>query len=128
MPQKLPIITGWAPSHYAEQFSGRDKAFVVDKALETLGRTLKMTTQQLKSLLGAAYFHDWQMDPFSRGAYSYVGVGGEGAQEELAKVVDDTLFFAGEACDFSGHHATVHGAIGSGQRAAKEVLHGSPNA
>jgi monoamine oxidase len=33
-----------------------------------------------------------------------------------------TLFFAGEATDFSGHNGTLHGAIGSGQRAATELL------
>ena len=124
MPQKLPIITGWAPAHYAEQLSGRDEGFVVDKALETLARILKRSKAELNRLLSAAYFHDWQADPFSRGAYSYVGVGGQGAQKQLAAPIDDTLFFAGEACEFSGHHATVHGAISSGQRAAKEVLHG----
>jgi monoamine oxidase len=122
MPEKLPVITGWAPSHHAEQLSGRDQDFVTEKALDTLGRVLNVSPQKLTQLLDAAYFHDWQSDPFSRGAYSYVGVGGEGAQEELAAAVEGTLFFAGEACDFSGHHATVHGAIASGRRAAKEVL------
>jgi monoamine oxidase len=33
-----------------------------------------------------------------------------------------TLFFAGEATQSDGRNATVHGAIASGQRAAKQVL------
>jgi monoamine oxidase len=32
------------------------------------------------------------------------------------------LFFAGEATDITGHNGTVHGAIASGKRAAKEIL------
>jgi monoamine oxidase len=36
--------------------------------------------------------------------------------------VADTLFFAGEATELEGHHATVHGAIATGERAAREVL------
>lgn len=40
----------------------------------------------------------------------------------LASPLRNTLFFAGEATDFSGHNGTVHGAIASGQRAAVEVL------
>jgi monoamine oxidase len=122
MPRKLPIITGWAPSHCAEQLSGRDEGFAVNKALEALANILNVPKQKLTELLGSAYLHDWQTDPFSRGAYSYVGVGGQGAQEELARAVDETLFFAGEACDFYGYHATVHGAIASGLWAAKQVL------
>jgi monoamine oxidase len=75
-------------------------------------------------LLEAAYFHDWQSDPFSRGAYSYGMAGADGAQKALANPVENTLFFAGEATDVTGHNGTVHGAIASGHRAAKEILHG----
>jgi monoamine oxidase len=67
--------------------------------------------------------HDWEADPFARGAYSYVRVGGMGAQAVLASPVENTLFFAGEATELAGHHATVHGALFAGQRAADEVLH-----
>ena len=51
-------------------------------------------------------------------AYSYAKVGADGAQEELGRPLENTLFFAGEATDVSGHNGTVHGAIASGQRAA----------
>jgi monoamine oxidase len=74
--------------------------------------------------LEGAYFHDWQCDPFSRGAYSYGRVGADGAQEELAKSVDNTLFFAGEATASPGSNGTVHGAMASGYRAAREILGG----
>lgn len=123
MPDKLPIITAWAPFHCAENLSGRDETYVVDRTIETLSRLLKTKPSTLKGLLEASYFHDWQSDPFSRGAYSYVKVGGQGAQQELARPAANKLFFAGEATDYSGHHGTVHGAIASGQRAAEEIKH-----
>ena len=126
MPEKLPIITGWAPFKCTEALSGKGEDFIIDKALDTLGRSLKVDRQELEGLLGAAYTHDWQTDPFARGAYSYVKVGGDGAQRELATPVEDTLFFAGEATDLSGHNGTVHGAIASGRRAAKEILRSMP--
>ena len=69
--------------------------------------------------LEAAYWHDWLSDPFSRGAYSYVTVGGQNARGELAAPLNDTLFFAGEATDSEG--GTVTGALHSGTRAAREV-------
>jgi monoamine oxidase len=72
--------------------------------------------------LRGGFCHDCQSDPFARGAYSYAGVGGRGAGTELAVPVDSTLFFAGEATQSDGRNATVHGAISSGQRAAKQVL------
>jgi monoamine oxidase len=64
---------------------------------------------------------DWSADPFARGAYSWVLVGGAGARRELARPLRDTLFFAGEATD-EAHAATVEGALRSGERAAREVL------
>jgi monoamine oxidase len=44
------------------------------------------------------------------------------AQDQLAKPLGKQLFFAGEATQSDGHHATVHGAFASGWRVAREVL------
>ena len=72
--------------------------------------------------LEAGFVHNWERDPFSCGAYSYVSVGHHGsARESLAKPLDDTLFFAGEATDTQGEAATVAGALQSGARAAREI-------
>jgi monoamine oxidase len=122
MPVKEPQITGWAPFEFAEQLSGKSKSFVTDQTLKSLARTLSRDPNDLEQLLDDAYLHDWQNDPFARGAYSYAKVGADGAQEALGRPVDGTLFFAGEATDVTGHNGTVHGAIASGHRAAKEIL------
>ena len=45
MPDKMPIITGWAPADYADQLSGHDEAHVVDKALGVLGGILDKSRQ-----------------------------------------------------------------------------------
>lgn len=63
---------------------------------------------------------DWQHDPFSRGAYSYVAVGNAAAPHRLADAVENTLFFAGEATD-ERQEGTVAGALASGYRAAEEI-------
>ena len=122
--ERLPIITGWAPFRCAERLSGKTRSFVVDRSLRTLGRLLNIGVDEITQLLEAAYFHDWQSDPFSRGAYSYGTVGADGAQQALASPIENILFFAGEATDTTGHNGTVHGAIASGHRAAKEILDG----
>ncbi len=63
----------------------------------------------------------WIGDPFARGAYSYMLVCGAESPAKMARPVANALFFAGEACDAEGRNGTVHGAIGSGRRAAREV-------
>jgi len=65
--------------------------------------------------------HDWSSDPFARGAYGYVIVGGSGAHAALGTPIEDTLFFAGEATSADGQGGTVNGAISSGERVAREV-------
>jgi len=122
MPIKSPIITGWAPFKSADKLSGHNSKFIVDKALTTLSRLMKVPKKDIAALLRSGHFHDWQNDPFSRGAYSYVKVGGKNAPGILAKPVDHTLFFAGEATDTTGQTGTVHGAIASGKRAAQELI------
>lgn len=121
-PRTQPILTGWAPFRSAERLSGQSESFVIEHSLETLSGLMRIDRSELQSLLEAAYFHDWQSDPFSLGAYSYGKVGAVPAPEALGIPVDNTLFFAGEATDTSGHNGTVHGAIASGRRAASEIL------
>jgi monoamine oxidase len=64
---------------------------------------------------------DWGRDPWSAGAFSYPAVGQLNAAGSWAEPLEQTLFFAGEATCGSRHPASVHGAIESGQRAAREV-------
>ena len=118
----VPVITGWAPARSAEWLSGKGEALIVQHATEALAALLRMFTARVQAALEKAYVHDWQSDAFSRGAYSYVRAGGDAAQEQLARPVADTLFFAGEATETTGYFSTVHGAIASGQRAAAELL------
>jgi monoamine oxidase len=124
MPRKLPIITGWAPFDFAESLSGESESFVAERALQTLSKVLSVDLHNLENELQTVYVHDWQSDPFSRGAYSYGKVGCDGAQQALAAPIENTLFFAGEATDTSGNNGTVHGAIASAYRAAAEILQG----
>lgn len=117
-----PMLTGWAASRRGERLNGKSDLFIRDKALQSLAAIFEVPRLTLEGMLQSWHVHDWQSDPYARGSYSYVGVGGEGAQSVLAKSLADTLFFAGEATNSEGHHGTVHGAIATGERAALEVL------
>jgi monoamine oxidase len=68
-------------------------------------------------------FFDWSQQPFIKGGISYLKPGGTlQDRTTLAKPIDKTLFFAGEATDDSGDAGTVNGALTSGGRAAQELV------
>lgn len=122
VPVRAPLLTAWAGGPKAAQVSGLGEGAALDHALDSLAHILGMDRQKLRRMLVTSYFHDWSSDPFSRGAYSYLPVGALDAPEKLSRPVEDTLFFAGEATDYSGHYGTVHAAIASGHRAAEQIL------
>jgi monoamine oxidase len=121
-PAKSPVITGWAPFRSAERLSGKSHSFVVERSLQTLSTLLRVSQSELEKILEGTHVHDWQADPFSLGAYSYGKVGANEAQQVLAEPIRGTLYFAGEATDTTGNNGTVHGAIATGYRAAKQIL------
>ncbi len=64
----------------------------------------------------------WTGDPFARGSYSYIPVGGSPADmDALAEPLDDRVLFAGEATE-RNYYGTVHGAFLSGLREARRLL------
>ena len=121
-PVKTPLLTGWAGGTPADTLSLEREDSLLDRSLESLSHIFITSKQFLEDSLEQFYTHNWHTDPFTAGAYSYIPVGGLEAQSELAKPLEDTLFFAGEATNDMGHHATVHGAIATGLRAAKGML------
>jgi monoamine oxidase len=118
LPIRAPIITGWSAGPKADKLLDQPKAAIVEAAVASLARIVGVQPSRLE----AAYFHPWHDDSFSRGAYSYVPAGALSARKALAQPVADTLYFAGEATDLNGYGGTVHGAIASGERAARQVL------
>ncbi len=120
-PVEAPLLVGWSPDKCADRMKGMSQDERIAQARQSLQRALPDYAREIGEDLVAGFVHDWQADIYSRGAYSYVRVGGLGAQEALAAPVHGTLFFAGEATESKGHHATVHGAIATGLRAAEEV-------
>ncbi|HKD75764.1 MAG TPA: NAD(P)/FAD-dependent oxidoreductase [Ktedonobacterales bacterium] len=121
-PLMAPTITGWAGGPRAAKLVEQTDDAVADQALSALARVMNVTRNFLEEHLDAWHLHNWGTDPFARGAYSYVRVGGIDAPAELGAPVEDTLFFAGEATDTLGRSGTVQAALGSGKRAADAVI------
>jgi monoamine oxidase len=120
-PGESAVLTGWVGGPKASAFLGREARDVLDQAITQLATAFSISGQSLAGLLEDWCAFDWQSDPFSRGAYSYIPVNGRAQVSRLAEPVADTLFFAGEATDYQ-YAGTVAGALASGERAAREVL------
>jgi monoamine oxidase len=121
LPVRADFLVAWAGGPAAERFAGASDAECIDAALGSIGRYFG-DASAIESAFEVAYVHDWQRDPFARGAYSYVLVGGERARAVFARPVDDALAFAGEAAAESGEGGTVAGALQSGLRAAHDAV------
>lgn len=126
-PDVAATITGWIGGPKAAVFlqrvaaRGGSDALLVE-CLSTLARIFGRSSEELRRLLLSWHSHDWQHDEFAMGAYSYAPAGAIDASQRMTEPVEQTLFFAGEHTDITGHWGTVHGAIRSGIRAAGQVL------
>lgn len=120
LPVRSPVLAAWSGGPNALRLVARSTDEVLRPALASLAE-LFGKGRNYRKLLEGVYWHDWQSDPYSCGAYSYAGVGGGPARKQLARPLEQTLFFAGEALD-PEESSSVGGALHTGQRAAQQVL------
>lgn len=121
LPARTSWLTAWLGGPGAERLSREADGVIVEHAAASVRRLFQRDVASTPPPRGARV-HNWQHDPRSRGAYSYVTAGGAGARAELARPLGSTLFFAGEASESNGEAGTVAGALISGERAAREYL------
>ena len=116
LPLYAPVLVGWAAGpKFRPSLNVRD-------AVQSLASLLRVPERTVEQQIVTTCFHDWHADPYAGGAYSYTPVGAVPAHGVLATPVENTLYFAGEHTETEGHSGTVHGAIATGQRAARQVL------
>jgi monoamine oxidase len=121
MPVHSPVIVAWAGGPAADALVGLDRRRLAEVAIDALADLLGEKRARAHELVEACFFHDWQSDPFARGAYAHVLVGGAAAPKRLSRSIDGTLFFAGEHTVDAPGIGTVDGALASGKRAAREA-------
>jgi monoamine oxidase len=119
---ETPVVVGWAAGPRATRLPTATPARCLEVAVDSLARGLGTRREDLLRDLDAWRVFDWQQDPFARGAYTYVVPGALAAPARLAAAIAGTLFFAGEATHAAGASGTVHGALETGERAAREIL------
>ena len=121
-PWETHTLTGWIGGPRSAAFAQCTREQIGDLTCAELAKIFSLPLAYLRGQLIGCATHDWQTDPLSCGAYSYVPAGALDAVLKMATPVRDTLYFAGEHTDVTGHWGTVHAAMRSGLRAAKQVL------
>jgi monoamine oxidase len=90
-------------------------------AEQGLAHLAQVFGNQPRELLEEWKIVDWAADQWAQGGYSSPALGSAGLRAALATPCGQ-LYFAGEATVTDDSPATVHGAIVSGERAAREFL------
>jgi monoamine oxidase len=125
LPAQSNTITGWVGGPRCEALANLGPALLGELACQDLAVIFGRTPESLRAALLQCFTHDWQQDGLACGAYSYVPAGALDACSKMTMPADDTLYFAGEHTDTTGHWGTVHAAMRSGQRAAQQILSNS---
>jgi monoamine oxidase len=123
-PKTVPMLTGWIGGPRALQAAIVTEKDFFRRSIGTLAELFAVPAAEIESQLVSWHTHDWQQDPFSRGAYSYVPKNAMWASSAMTHPVEQTLYFAGEHTDITGQWGTVHGALCSGLRAARQINNG----
>ncbi len=114
-PDPAPVITAILGGEGVARMRAHD-----DPALAALAHLEEMLGRPLREHLVDSRFMDWASDPWTRMGWSFVPPGATGLRDALAEPVSGTMFFAGEATN-AMRPSTVHGALESGYRAARQI-------
>lgn len=116
-----PILLAFNVGSTAERLENETDDMIKQQIMSALQKTYPNSTipdsEDVKIIRTS-----WATEPLSFGSYSFIPVTGTTNDiDELAKPIDDKLFFAGEATS-KRYYGTVHGAYISGYDAAQEIL------
>jgi monoamine oxidase len=114
----VPVLTGFITGPRAARLAPLGEEEVIERGLAALTGLFGPAPRRL---FVAGMLTDWAADPWARGGYSSAPPGSFGQRAALAAACG-ALHFAGEATLTDDNPATVHGALHSGERAAREVL------
>jgi monoamine oxidase len=117
-----PVLATYVTANRARQLDVMSEAEALAIGLEELSMLLGMPLLEIKEQCIAAKRVSWANDPYTLGGYAHVPSGKSDCRPLLARPEGNMLFFAGEATAYDSNPQTVHGAIESGWRAAKECL------
>lgn len=122
LPMRSFHLVAWQGGPKAFEMSLWSQEDRIKKALQTLSQWTQKPMSYLMEQMQSCDCHDWTLDPFAQGAYSYVKTGGQVHATQFSRPIKNTLYFAGEATRTGSTRATVSGALDAGIRAALQIL------
>lgn len=114
-----PLLVAYLTGKKAERFGAAGNSPIASFVQEL---DFFFGEQSATNNLTDYYVMDWGKEPFIAGGYSYDPPHSDGARILLAQPIGNQVFFAGEATQSNGHHATVHGAMESAERVFAELV------
>ncbi len=120
--QKTNLLTGWLAGPKAYELKNSSNEIILDRAIESLANLFLISRKEIENSILKSKIINWTAEPFARGAYSYSTLQTGAARYILARPVENTLFFAGEALYNGTETGTVEAAFTSGLQAADEIL------
>src|SRR5581483_9031248 len=75
-PVTAPVMVGWHGGSGASALAQLASEEIEQRAIDSLARQFNIPARRMRTLVEAAWLHDWEHDPFTRGVYSYQLVGG----------------------------------------------------
>jgi monoamine oxidase len=121
-PHESHTLTGWAGGPSALELLRLSHDELQRRAIVAVAAALGIPEHEVTARLQSFHTHNWDFDEWSRGAYTWIPVGGLDASARMCEPVAGTLYFAGEHTDTTGHWGTVHAALRSGLRAGLQVV------
>ncbi|WP_168196604.1 NAD(P)/FAD-dependent oxidoreductase [Bdellovibrio sp. ZAP7] len=121
-PHRSNILIAWQGGPKAYEISFWTKEERVHHAFKTLSLITGRSPAFLKRHCLRSHEHNWSQDPYSLGAYTYVGVQKNGEYRNLRKVFHKRIVLAGEGTSVGSMIGTIQGAMASGERAARQIL------
>jgi monoamine oxidase len=116
------IMASYVTAERARWLDALDEQDALQYGMKELSQLLGVSTGDIQNQLMGAKRVAWAADALALGGYAYVPTGAADSREILARPVENVLYFAGEATAYDSNPQTVHGAIDSGVRAAREYI------
>ncbi|MFY9212692.1 MAG: NAD(P)/FAD-dependent oxidoreductase [Aestuariivita sp.] len=117
-PFEYPYVVGFIGGDFGWELSRAGEADAIDFVL---GEIVEIAGSDARNQFVKGKLTDWATNPLVLGGYGAARPGRHSARADLARPVEDRLFFAGEAMA-TPFNALCSGAFFSGRDAAKDVM------
>lgn len=116
------ILCAYMTTEMAENLDMVSEASALASGLRELSALLDIPLKTLERALVQGKRFSWATEYYTLGGYAHAPPAAAAARPLLAQPEGGVMFFAGEATAYDTNPQTVHGAIESGWRAARECL------